>query len=269
MYHSHVGCNECRVELRNKKKTTKICQLYNLKWLIYFYKRYDDHQASSVLYDNHRVNNKVQYDAPVRYLDHLTFNFDSVQTTGPTGSSTFNNIKFTNGYSSPPINTEAIVRFDDTYSKRYSPQVHHTIQEYAPPPQTTTGANNSRIKETILNARTPLPVDETSTINLRVNGPNGPNEIRGIWVNKDECLNWRGPIPLDQYKINLNTADATVIRKQATHSYDQVQNISVKYLKPPRPTPPGDLIIREEPNVQLPPAPPIIIRQQVNILFVN
>jgi hypothetical protein len=112
-----------------------------------------------------------------------------------------------------------------------------------------------------------LPVDETSTINLRVNGPSGPNEIRGIWVNKDECLNWRGPIPLDQYKINLNTADATVIRKQATHSYDQVQNISVKYLKPPRPTPPGDLIIREEPNVQLPPAPPIIIRQQVNIFI--
>ena len=57
-----------------------------------------------------------------------------------------------------------------------------------------------------------------------------------------------------------------MIRKHANHSYDQTQNISVRYLKPPMPTPPGDLIIREEANVQLPPAPPIIIRQQAAVL---
>jgi hypothetical protein len=204
----------------------------------------------------------------VRYLDNLTFNFDSHQNSNfNSNPQSFQNIRFTNGYSSPPINTETIVRFDDTYAKQYSPQIN-TIPTYnAPLPSTNysnTGNNNiSRIQEVILNAKTPVPIDETSTINLKVNGPNGPNEIRGIWVNKDECLNWRGPIPLDQYKINLNTADAQVIRKHATHSYDQVQNISVKYLKPPKAQAPGDLIIREEPNVQLPPAPPIIIRQQV------
>ena len=204
----------------------------------------------------------------MRYYDNLTVNFDSVQNDSFNNNNTsFQNIRFTNGYSSPPISTETTVRFDDSYAQRYSPQIN-TIKTYAPPPNaySNTGNTISRIQEVILNAKTPVPVNETSTINLKVNGPNGPNEIRGIWVNKDECLNWRGPIPLDQYKINLNTADAHVIRKHATHSYDQVQNISVKYLKPPKAQSPGDLIIKEEPNVQLPPGPPIIIRQQVKLI---
>ena len=114
----------------------------------------------------------------------------------------------------------------------------------------------SRVQETILNAKSPIPVNETALQTVRING----TEITGIWVNKDECLNWRGPIPLEHYKIN--TESATVIKKHATHSYDATQNISVRYLKPPPLPAPGDLIIKEEGNVQLPPAPPIIIRQQ-------
>jgi hypothetical protein len=120
----------------------------------------------------------------------------------------------------------------------------------------TNFAATSRITEQVLNAKTPFPVNETALQTVRING----TEITGIWVNRDECLNWRGPIPLDQYRIN--TDSATVIRKQATHSYDATQNISVRYLKPPPLQAPGDLIIREEGNVQLPAAPPIIIRQQ-------
>ncbi len=114
----------------------------------------------------------------------------------------------------------------------------------------------SRVATQILDAKAPLPVNETTLQTVRING----QEITGIWVNRDECLNWRGPIPLEHYKIN--TDSATVIKKHATHSYDQVQNISVRYLKPPPLQTPGDLIIKEEGTVQLPPAPPIIIRQQ-------
>lgn len=114
----------------------------------------------------------------------------------------------------------------------------------------------SRVSEQILNARQPIPVNESALTTVRING----QEITGIWVNKDECLNWRGPIPLEHYAINVDAA--TVIRKQVAHSYDQVQNISVRYLKPPPLPAPGDLIIRHEADVQLPPAPPIIIRQQ-------
>ena len=96
----------------------------------------------------------------------------------------------------------------------------------------------SRISEQILNARQPIPVNESAMTTVRING----QDITGIWVNKDECLNWRGPIPLEHYAINVDAA--TVIRKQVAHSYDQVQNISVRYLKPPPLPAPGDLIIR-------------------------
>ena len=112
------------------------------------------------------------------------------------------------------------------------------------------------MQETILNAKTPIPVNETAVTTVKLNG----QDISGIWVNRDECINWRGPIPLEHYKINMD--NATVIRKVATHTYDQTQNISVRYLKPPPLQAPGDLIIRHEADVQLPPAPPIIIRQQ-------
>jgi hypothetical protein len=98
----------------------------------------------------------------------------------------------------------------------------------------------SRVSEQILNSRQPIAVNESAMTTVRVNG----QDIHGIWVNKDECLNWRGPIPLDHYAINTDAA--TVIRKQTAHSYDQVQNISVRYLKPPPLPSPGDLIIRLE-----------------------
>lgn len=147
---------------------------------------------------------------------------------------------------------------DDT-TIRYGGDLHNTTRTFDNVASSYTHGTDlvtSRIATTILDAKTPLPVNETSLQTVRING----QEITGIWVNRDECLNWRGPVPLEQYRIN--TESATVIKKHATHSYDQVQNISVRYLKPPPLQGPGDLIIKEEGNVQLPPAPPIIIRQQ-------
>lgn len=118
----------------------------------------------------------------------------------------------------------------------------------------STGAK-SIMQEAILNSRAPLPADESSSATVRVGGV----DITGTWINRDECLSWRGPIPLEKYKIN--TSSATIINKNLNHTYDQIQNISVKYLKPPPLPPAGDIIIKHEPDVQLPPAPPIIIRQ--------
>ena len=47
------------------------------------------------------------------------------------------------------------------------------------------------------------------------------------------------------------------------HTYEQTQNVSVKYFKPRALQDAGDLVIKHEPDVQIPPAPPIIIRQSV------
>jgi hypothetical protein len=118
----------------------------------------------------------------------------------------------------------------------------------------------SRVASAILNANTPVAVNETALTTVRING----QEITGIWVNRDECLNWRGPIPIERYAISTDAA--TVIRKQATHTYDATQNISVKYLKPPPLQNAGDLIIRHEADIQMPAAPPIVIRQQAAVV---
>ena len=64
------------------------------------------------------------------------------------------------------------------------------------------------------------------------------NGMTGVWVNKEECLNWRGPIPLEQYRINQDP-NPTIIRKKRTVEVDATQRISVRFLKPPTPPVPG------------------------------
>ena len=40
---------------------------------------------------------------------------------------------------------------------------------------------------------------------------------------------------------------------------DQVQHVQIKYLKPPLSPPPGDIIVHQEPHIQLPPMEPLVI----------
>ena len=61
-----------------------------------------------------------------------------------------------------------------------------------------TKSTNSNLAETILNTNEIIPTKETATATVRLNG----KEIHGIWMNREECLNWRGLIPLEEYKIN-------------------------------------------------------------------
>ena len=67
------------------------------------------------------------------------------------------------------------------------------------------------------------------------------NGITGVWVNKEECLNWRGPIPLEQYKINQDS-NPTIIRKKRTVNTDSIQRICVRFLKPPPMPTPGSIL---------------------------
>ncbi len=38
--------------------------------------------------------------------------------------------------------------------------------------------------------------------------------------------------------------------------------MAIRYLRPPTPPAPGEIVITQQPNVLTPPAPPLIIRQQ-------
>ena len=84
--------------------------------------------------------------------------------------------------------------------------------------------------------------------------------VHGIWANKVENLNWKGEIPLEKYKLKVDS-NPIVITKKPTDALQYKQEIAVRYLAPPAPPAPGDIIIKQEPNRQIAPAPPIVIRQ--------
>jgi hypothetical protein len=70
-----------------------------------------------------------------------------------------------------------------------------------------------------------------------------------------------GQIPIEEYLLNEDL-NPKIINKQTHQSVLYIQELAIRYLRPPTPPPPGDIIIEERPNAATPPAPPLIIRQQ-------
>jgi len=112
-------------------------------------------------------------------------------------------------------------------------------------------AYNSQIEQQVISARQPIQVQEREQIQA------GP--YRGIYLNKQEVEQFRGPIPVEQYKINEDP-NPEVIRKRLD-KLRYTQEVAVRYLQPPAAPRPGDLIIRER-HAQIPPAPPVVLRQE-------
>ena len=115
----------------------------------------------------------------------------------------------------------------------------------------TVGNYNSQIEQAIISAKQPLKVNEHEQIQA------GP--WRGTFLNKSEVEQFRGPIAISEYKIN-DDSNPEVIHKRI-NKVQYTQEVAVKYLNPPLPPKPGDLIIRESQS-QVPPAPPVVIRQE-------
>lgn len=65
---------------------------------------------------------------------------------------------------------------------------------------------------------------------------------------------------MQNYQINQDE-NPELITKKSDLRLDYTQEIAVRYLRPPTPPEPGDIIIQEMPNQMPPPAPPLIIRQ--------
>jgi len=120
----------------------------------------------------------------------------------------------------------------------------------------SSGVNNgslSQIELSILRSLNPIEVTEAEEITVLGN--------RGVWINKAEVLNWKGDLSINEYSINED-ANPEVITKQVDQSIEYVQELAIRYLRPPTPPPPGEIIITMESNVATGPAPPLIIRQQ-------
>lgn len=115
-----------------------------------------------------------------------------------------------------------------------------------------TGEVESQVERAILQAENPLPFPEQEEITLS-------NNERAVWLNKEENSTWRGQLPLEQYRLNVDP-NPNVVVKKPKEKIKYKQEVHVKYLKPPTPKP-SELVIVQEPNRQLPAAPPLIIRQ--------
>lgn len=111
----------------------------------------------------------------------------------------------------------------------------------------------SQIELSILRSINPIEVNETEEISVFGN--------KGVWVNKAEVMNWRGDLSINEYVINED-ANPEIIMKRIDRSIEYVQELAIRYLRPPTPPAPGDIVITMEANVATGPAPPLIIRQQ-------
>ena len=111
----------------------------------------------------------------------------------------------------------------------------------------------SAIEAAILRSTVPIELNETEEITIQGQ--------RGIWANKNEVVNWRGEMPISAYTINEDN-NPEVITKRTHQNIEYLQELAVRYLKPPTPPPPGEIVITQEANILTPPAPPLVIRQQ-------
>ena len=68
-------------------------------------------------------------------------------------------------------------------------------------------------------------------------------------------------IPADQHTLNVDP-NPILIRKKPAARVQHIQNVSLKFLKPPAPAQPGDITIVQEADVQAPPAAPLHITQK-------
>lgn len=114
----------------------------------------------------------------------------------------------------------------------------------------------SAIEQSILRSTIPIEVSETENLTVSFKG----QQETGLWANRQEVINWRGIIPIDQYIINEDM-NPEVIIKRTEQQLIYIQELAIRYLRPPTPPAPGEIIIEQELNTLTPPAPPLVIRQ--------
>jgi len=118
-------------------------------------------------------------------------------------------------------------------------------------------ANNleSEVERAILASQNPLPVEGSEEIEAIGH--------RGIFANKPELERWRGKLPLAEYKL-YEDPNPQIIKRKPVEKVKYIQDIQVKYFKPPPAGAPGEILIKQQPDVPTTPAPPLVIRKPVD-----
>lgn len=76
------------------------------------------------------------------------------------------------------------------------------------------------VESAILRSHEPIEIHETEEISAL--------GYRGIWANKQEVLNWRGEIPLCQYRLNEDATPEIITKKSQQH-LEYVQELAIRY----------------------------------------
>lgn len=77
----------------------------------------------------------------------------------------------------------------------------------------------SETEAAILRADAPIYLpDGEQTEEITVNGQ------KGLWVNRQEIVNWRGPVPITAYEINQDP-NPELIRKRTAQQVNYIQEV--------------------------------------------
>ncbi len=110
----------------------------------------------------------------------------------------------------------------------------------------------SHIEASILRANFPIKTEEPEEFDVFGDELNT--------YNRKEALNWKVEIPLSKYSLNEDKKPK-IIKKKLENKLVYIQELVVRYLRPPTINP-SEIVIKQEPDYQLTSAPPLVIRQQ-------
>jgi hypothetical protein len=78
--------------------------------------------------------------------------------------------------------------------------------------------------------------------------------------NPNNCHDLAPGLPLDKYRLNVDQ-NPHIVRRKPQEKISYLQQVAVRYLKPPPPPKAGDIVIQELPHKQVAPAPALVVRQ--------
>lgn len=153
------------------------------------------------------------------------------------------------------------------FSKRYDPSQGRTFSpNYQPRTSTVNELVNKTYTFLMYMTFCLFLFMSRSDVSFSVDGPN-LDDVSHIYdhVESDYSPNLNGTdgtekLKLSDYQLNQDT-QPLIVNKKHNEGLQYNQEYAVRFLKPPTPPVPGEVIIHQKPNVQTKPAPPLIIRE--------
>ena len=132
------------------------------------------------------------------------------------------------------------------YSQQYANTQSSELQA-----QQQSNDSNFLLSNQILTSVSPVQCTETEAVSAI--------GYSGILLNRSEINNFQGQ--LSNYILNEDE-NPEIINKKSLKCLNMKQEVAIRYLRPPTPPVPGEIIIQEQAHIRVPPAPPLVLRQQ-------